>query len=104
MRVLIAGRLAEVRAAGARVDLVRLAVDADDHLVRLFLMPFERALRAVDLDPDVVLAAVAEICDAVTVPSAPLRVADDGGAVIVERPALLERLQRGRRSARESGR
>ena len=40
---------------------MRLAVAADEHLVRLFLMPFERALRAVDFDEQVVLAAVADL-------------------------------------------
>ena len=59
MRVDAAASVAQVRPAGARVDLVRLAVAADDHLVRLLLVPLQRALGAVDLDEQVVLAAVA---------------------------------------------
>src|SRR5207245_2609233 len=42
---------AEVRPAGARVQPVRLAVDADQHLVRLLLVPLDRCLGPVDLDP-----------------------------------------------------
>src|SRR5207244_8140972 len=53
------GRVAEerrVRVTG--VQPVRLAVDAHQHLVRLLLVPLQRALGAVDLDPQVVFAAV----------------------------------------------
>ncbi len=67
----------------ARVDRVRLAVAADDHLVRLFLVPLERALRAVDLDQQVVLAAVADLRGRDGAERAVLE-ADHGGAVVVE--------------------
>src|SRR5215510_7683882 len=52
------GGSAEVRPAGAGVQPVRLAVDANQHLVRLLLVPLDRGLRAVDLDPQVVFATM----------------------------------------------
>ena len=78
----------------ARVERVRLAVAAEPHLVRLFLMPFERALRAVDFDPQIVLAAVADLRGGDRAQRAVLE-ADDRRAVVVELAARLEHLRAG---------
>src|SRR5258708_36026752 len=45
----------------ARIDLMRLAVGADEHFVRLLLMPFQRGLGAVHLDPNVVFPAMRDL-------------------------------------------
>src|SRR6476661_2227700 len=42
----------------ARDHPVRLAIDAVEHLVRFFLAPLQRSLRAIDLQPEIVLAPV----------------------------------------------
>jgi adenosylcobinamide-phosphate synthase len=56
------GRRRQVgRARVARVQGVRLAVDPEPHLVRLLLVPLQRPLRPVDLDPQLVLAAVGNL-------------------------------------------
>ena len=80
---------AQIRPAGRVYRLVRLAVHADEHLVRLFLMPLQRALGAVDLDEHVVLAAVADLRSGDRAQRAVLK-ANDRRAVVVELPARLE--------------
>src|SRR5262249_45120545 len=86
------GRRAQVGAAGAGVDAVRLAVLADDHLVWLFLVPLDGGLGALDLDPQVVLPAVGDLRGGHGAQPA-VGVADGGDAVVVELPAGLEGLQ-----------
>src|SRR6185437_880755 len=86
------GQFTEVRPAGAGVNLVWFAVGAEEHFVRLFLMPFERAFGAVDLDPCFILAAMRDLRGGDGAERA-IAVAKDGGTVIVERPARLERFQ-----------
>src|SRR5207248_11772476 len=82
----------ELRPAVAGVDLVRLAVLAHDELVRVLLVPLDRLLRPVDLDEDVVLAAVADLAGGDGAERAVL-VPHDRRAVVVERPPRLERLE-----------
>ena len=78
-------RVVRERGVGiAGVESVRLAVVADEHLVRLLLVPLEAAERAVDLDAQVVLPAVADLRGGHGA-ERPVLVADHGVAVVVER-------------------
>ncbi len=69
-----------------------MAVPADEELVGILLVPFEARLRAVDLDPHVVLAAVADLRGGHGA-ERPILIADDGVAVVVERSRWLEDLE-----------
>src|SRR5205823_1959394 len=90
-----AGERTEVRTAPARVEPMRLAVDAVEQLVRLFLMPLERPFRAIDFDPQIVLAAMRDLGCGHSAESAVL-VADGGGAIVVELAAGREDLEQAR--------
>ena len=76
----------------AGIEAMGLAVSANDHHVRLFLPPLQRALGAVDFNEQIVLAAMADLRRGHRSQGAVVE-ADHGRAVIVERPAGLERLQ-----------
>src|SRR5262249_23171312 len=76
----------------ARVNPVRLAIGEEEHFVRLLLMPFERALRAINFDPEVVLPAVGYLRGRYRAEGS-VGVADRGRAVVVELSPGLERLE-----------
>src|SRR5579883_500436 len=84
-----AGQIAQIRSAGARVNLVRLAVNAQQHLVWLLLVPFESPLGAVDFDPQIIFTAVGNLRSGDGAESAVV-VADNGGPIIVECSPRLE--------------
>ena len=79
-------------AAVAGVELVRLAVLADDERIRLFLSPGESSLRAVDFDEQIVLAAVADLRGGHRAERAVLKL-HDRVAVVVELASFGKYLQ-----------
>src|SRR5579875_3431578 len=87
-----AGQIAQVRSAGAGVHLIRLAIAAQQHLVRLFLMPFQCPLGAVNLDPEIVFPAMRNLRRGDGA-QRPVVITNDSCTVIVKRAAWLEYFQ-----------
>src|SRR6185369_2633391 len=78
-----------------RVEGMRLPIAADDHHVWLFLPPGQRPLCSVDFNEQIVLAPVRDLTGRDRAQGAVLE-SNDGRAVVVELPALLENLQAAR--------